>query len=149
MSKKEPWRPTEGKPGGSNVPDVVILKEPTKPPTQDNLKKVVEVKFPPDILDDDQRDDYKRIAGAAPFEVWTPATCGCAEDNEQQVPARGSVATKDIVEAAVLAVALLVLILDDAVGGQADDVLIPPTLARLAQKLAPLLAPLLAPKSTP
>ncbi|KYF93041.1 hypothetical protein BE17_08095 [Sorangium cellulosum] len=149
MSKKEPWRPTEGKPGGSKVPDVVILKDPTKPPTQDNLKKVVEIKFPPDILDDDQRDDYKRIAGAAPFDVWTPATCGCATDDEEQVPARDSVETKDIVEVAALAVALLVLILDDAVGGQVDDVLIPPTLARLTQKLAPLLVPFFAPKSTP
>ncbi|WP_437306039.1 type VI secretion system Vgr family protein [Sorangium sp. So ce388] len=149
MSKKEPWRPTEGKPAGSKVPDVVILKDPTKPPTQDNLKKVVEIKFPPDILDDDQRDDYKRIAGAAPFDVWTPATCGCATDDEEQVPARDSVETKDIVEVAALAVALLVLILDDAVGGQVDDVLIPPTLARLTQKLAPLLVPFFAPKSTP
>ncbi|XYH93890.1 VRR-NUC domain-containing protein [Sorangium sp. So ce1128] len=149
MSKKDNRRPTQSKPGGSKVPDVVILKDPTRPPTQDNLKKVVEIKFPPDELKRGQARDYRRIAGSAPFEVWTPETCGCGESEQEKAPIPDSVETKDIVEAAALAVIVLVLILDDAVGGQADDVLIPPALARLAQKLAPLLVPLLGPPTKP
>ncbi|HTN90763.1 MAG TPA: type VI secretion system tip protein TssI/VgrG [Sorangium sp.] len=149
MSKKEPWRPTEGKPRGSRVPDVVIVKDPTRPPRQDNLKKVVEIKFPPDYLGPEQRNEYETIAGEAPFEVWTPATCGCDDKKDEQAPAPDSVDGRDIAEAAVLTLALLVLILDDAVGGQADDILIPPTLTRLAQRLAPLLVPLLGPPTEP
>ena len=46
-------------------PDVIIVKDPTKPPTQDNIKKVVEIKFPPDTVSRDQEADYRRIAGDA------------------------------------------------------------------------------------
>ncbi len=44
-------------------PDVVIVNDPTKPPTQDNIKQVVEIKFPPDKMDERQELAYIRIAG--------------------------------------------------------------------------------------
>jgi type VI secretion system secreted protein VgrG len=54
MSRNEPERPTFGRPKGSNIPDVVVVKDPEKPPTQDNIDKVIEIKFPPDKLTPDQ-----------------------------------------------------------------------------------------------
>lgn len=40
------------KPGTGLIrrPDVVIVKDPSKPPTQDNIKQIVEMKFPPTRL---------------------------------------------------------------------------------------------------
>jgi type VI secretion system secreted protein VgrG len=79
MSRNEPDRPTRGRPAGSKIPDVVIVKDPNKPPTQDNIKRIVEIKFPGDKVGDDQMDQYKRIAGEAPVEVWTLEDCNCPD----------------------------------------------------------------------
>ena len=68
MSRKDPGQPSHGKhPRGSRCPDVIIVKDPSKPPTQDNIERVIEIKIPPDTWGQDQHNDYKRIAGP-----WNP-----------------------------------------------------------------------------
>jgi hypothetical protein len=61
---KDPARPPY-KPGMGYTrrPDVVIVKDPTRPPTQDNIKQVVEMKFPDDPFRPGQLEDYGTIAG--------------------------------------------------------------------------------------
>ncbi|MCC6552102.1 MAG: VRR-NUC domain-containing protein [Polyangiaceae bacterium] len=139
MSRKEPERPSGRKhPKGSRAPDVVIVKDPSKPPTQDNIEKVIEVKFPTDRFRGDQKDDYKTIAGPAGLKTLTPASCGCFDGEPQ--PQRREVTAKDAAEAALLVLLVIALILDDALpGGQIDDGGIPPALARILERLAPLL----------
>ena len=59
-------------------PDVVIVKDPAKPPTQDNIKQIVEMKFPPDTLTELQEDAYKQIAGdPKKLQVLEPGHCNC------------------------------------------------------------------------
>lgn len=62
---KDPTRPAPYKPGRGYTrrPDIVIVKDPAKPPTQDNIKQVVEMKFPGDAYRPRQREDYVIIAG--------------------------------------------------------------------------------------
>ncbi|WP_437946576.1 type VI secretion system tip protein TssI/VgrG [Sorangium sp. So ce296] len=137
MSKNDPRRATRSSPKGSRIPDVVVVKDGTKPPTQDNIKEVIEVKFPPDKLKDLQRADYVVIAGRAPFVELGPERCGCPPQNKPQPQ---EITTGDVAEVAALSLLVLALVLDDAVpGGQADDVAIPPAVARILSKLAPLL----------
>jgi type VI secretion system secreted protein VgrG len=139
MSKNDPRRQTRGLPGGSKIPDVVVVKDGTKPPTQDNMKEVIEIKFPPDRLDDDQRESYERIAGDARFEVLGPDECGCPFRKQQQQQQREMTAT-DVAEVAALTLFVIATVLDDAVpGAQIDDVAIPPALAKILSRLAPLL----------
>lgn len=64
-----------------------------------------------------------------------PSDCGCPDR-----PPPPPVSVRDVVEVAVLTLAVLVMLLDDAVpGGQLDDGAIPPALARILGKLAPML----------
>ena len=49
--------------GMSRRPDVVIVKAPNLPPTQDNIKHVVEIKFGNDEFGRRQQRDYAEIAG--------------------------------------------------------------------------------------
>ncbi|MDZ7814417.1 MAG: VRR-NUC domain-containing protein [Ideonella sp.] len=59
-------------------PDVVIVKDPTKPPTQDNIKQIVEMKFPPDSLSEEQAAAYKKIAGdPSKLQTLKPDDCDC------------------------------------------------------------------------
>ena len=78
-------------PGVGNIrrPDVVVVKDPLQPPTQDNLKAVVEMKFPPDPPDAAQLRDYRRIAGRnATVTVLDPSTCGCdRKPSAEEAPA--------------------------------------------------------------
>lgn len=62
---KDSSHPVPYKPGKGYTrrPDVIIVKDPTKPPTQDNIKQVVEIKFPGDPFRPGQREDYIVIAG--------------------------------------------------------------------------------------
>ncbi|WP_179404095.1 VRR-NUC domain-containing protein [Burkholderia guangdongensis] len=63
-------------------PDVVIVKDPTQPPTQDNLASVVDMKFPPDKRNVEQMADYQEIAGPnATVAELDPASCGCPDDD--------------------------------------------------------------------
>ncbi|WP_437946582.1 type VI secretion system tip protein TssI/VgrG [Sorangium sp. So ce296] len=136
MSKNDPRRATRSSPKGSRIPDVVVVKDGTKPPTQDNIKEVIEIKFPSDKLDEEQRREYTEIAGTARFEVLGPDRCGCP----RQKPQPQGMTAGDVAEIAALTLLVMALVLDDAVpGGQADDVAIPPAVARILGKLAPLL----------
>jgi hypothetical protein len=59
-------------------PDVIIVKDPNKPPTHDNIKQVVEIKFPPDKMDRAQEEAYTRIAGdETKLVVMGPDDCDC------------------------------------------------------------------------
>jgi hypothetical protein len=59
-------------------PDVVIVNDPARPPTQDNIKQIVEMKFPPDKLTERQERAYKRIAGSSDkFKTLQPSQCDC------------------------------------------------------------------------
>lgn len=59
-------------------PDVVIVNDPSKPPTQDNIKQVVEIKFPPDTITKPQEDAYIHIAGDdKKLVTMGPEECDC------------------------------------------------------------------------
>jgi hypothetical protein len=83
-------------PGVGNIrrPDVVIVNDPSLPPTQDNLKSVVEIKFPPDQFDPKQQEAYERIAGD-PSKVATmgPNDCGCSDEQPEQEESTQSAAS--------------------------------------------------------
>jgi type VI secretion system secreted protein VgrG len=137
MSKNDPRRATRSSPKGSRIPDVVVVKDGTKPPTRDNIKEVIEIKFPPDELEDEQRKAYTAIAGKATFKELGPNQCGCPREKKPQPP---EITAGDVAEVAALTLLVVALALDDAVpGGQADDVAIPPAVARILGKLVPLL----------
>jgi hypothetical protein len=62
-------------------PDVVVVKDASKPPTQDNIKQIVEMKFPPDTLKTEQRDAYIRIAGdEKKLAKLEPSDCDCQSE---------------------------------------------------------------------
>ena len=82
--------------GALRRPDVIIVQNPKKrwPGTksrdhdgtqhEDNLERVVEVKFPKDFLSQDQRLDYERIAGKKNrFAVLEVTDCRDDEDRER------------------------------------------------------------------
>jgi hypothetical protein len=59
-------------------PDVVIVNDPTKPPTQDNIKQIVEMKFPPDTISRQQAEAYETIAGnSQKLTTLQPDKCDC------------------------------------------------------------------------
>lgn len=65
-------------------PDAVIVNNPSLPPTQDNLRSVVEIKFPPDSPNQYQLAQYQRIAGSNnPVEQLSPQQCGCSKKQKQ------------------------------------------------------------------
>jgi type VI secretion system secreted protein VgrG len=134
MSRNDPTRPTHSRPAGSKIPDVVLVNDPTKPPTQNNIRKIIEMKFDGDPPDPAQLLTLQTIAGQSPVEVWTPATCGCGPEEPEPKPM--PVPDPALSLAVVLAL-LVVLMADDLIPGlEADDVAIPPLLARLAKILA-------------
>lgn len=74
------------KPGRGMIrrPDVVIVQDPTKPPSQDNIKQVVEMKFPPDPHNETQVLAYEKIAGDERKVVEMKSTdCDCSQENQQ------------------------------------------------------------------
>jgi hypothetical protein len=59
-------------------PDIVIVHDATKPPTQENIKQIVEMKFPPDSLSEPQEAAYQQIAGdPKKFTTLEPSDCNC------------------------------------------------------------------------
>lgn len=142
--------------GELRIPDAVVLKDPCKPPTQDNLLGVVEVKFRGDRWGRGQKDAYEAIAGSPNgLHELNEDTCKCKgteqqllpEDNLQ--PAKGMYEQEEEhgfgealllgLEVAVIGVAMAALVLDDATGiGTADDVLLAPLGARAALQSARL-----------
>jgi hypothetical protein len=87
-------------PGVGNIrrPDVVIVNDPSLPPTQDNIKSVVEIKFPPDRRDVKQQEAYARIAGdSSKVAVMQPSDCSCTDsENQQPAPSPSRVTTSDL-----------------------------------------------------
>jgi hypothetical protein len=87
---KDPSRPPyKAGCGYTRRPDVVIVKDPMKPPTQDNIKQVVEMKFPDDEYRPRQREDYIVIAGdeskMVPLEL-KDCDCNQREPDKSKVP---------------------------------------------------------------
>lgn len=83
--QQDPERPPF-KPGRGMIrrPDVVIVKDPSKPPTQDNIKQVVEMKFPPDPPNRAQTDAYAVIAGSKNKVAGMKSTdCDCSQESQQ------------------------------------------------------------------
>lgn len=71
---------------GTRRPDIVVVKDPTRPPTPDNIKDIYEVKFPPDDWRPGQERAYQKIAGKDPIAL-SPAKCGCKRDQKlREVP---------------------------------------------------------------
>lgn len=143
MSRNEPWRQTGRKPEGSKIPDNVLVKDPSKPPTQDNIEKIIEIKFPGDKWGFGQREAYVEIAGSRDLvEVWgVDHPCYC-DDQPNRTPEPVRVPA---LEPATLAIAalVLVLLLDDMAGGFADDAAIPPLVVELVRRLAPFFNPMI------
>lgn len=63
---------------GSRRPDVVVPLDPTEPPGPGNIKRIFEVKFPPDTPFPGQIRAYEKIAGTAPVDVVGPDECQCS-----------------------------------------------------------------------
>lgn len=79
-------------PAGSGAvrrPDVVVVNDGSLSPTQDNIKNLVEIKFPPQTKDPEQDEEYARIAGS-PDKVVTmgPGDCDCSDDDAGESPVR-------------------------------------------------------------
>lgn len=88
---KDPTRPAPYKRncGYTRRPDVVIVNDPAKPSTQDNIKQVVEMKFPHDPYREQQREDYIVIAGGeAKMVPLNLKNCDCdqAEPKKARIP---------------------------------------------------------------
>ncbi|WP_278493178.1 VRR-NUC domain-containing protein [Acinetobacter gyllenbergii] len=85
------WEKEKGYPyeKGQNLtkrPDVIIVKDLSKPPTQENIKNVVEIKFGNDVYGRDQEKSYTEIAGDAnKVKVLTPEECDCGNLEESTV----------------------------------------------------------------
>ena len=87
-------------------PDVVIVNDATKPPTQDNIKQIIEMKFPPDAISEEQKYAYEMIAGdPRKFRTLKPGDCNCDSPD----PAMARIPVESIGWAAAIA-AWLVLI---------------------------------------
>ncbi|WP_219339694.1 VRR-NUC domain-containing protein [Luteimonas salinisoli] len=65
-------------------PDVVVVRNPNALPTQDNIKQIVEIKFPGDTWGSLQRQRYEEIAGDPSKVVeLDPDECDCASLERQ------------------------------------------------------------------
>ena len=63
---------------GSKRPDVVVARDPQKVLTRDNIKEIIEVKFPPDDWGKGQKEAYEKLLPeGATLRVADPEECGC------------------------------------------------------------------------
>ncbi|WP_431229132.1 VRR-NUC domain-containing protein [Burkholderia contaminans] len=92
--------------GNVRIPDVVIVKDPAKQPTQDNLDAVVEMKFKGDTYSTRHQMQDEAIAGPhASAVLLTPEDCGCPDNegkqqgNPAEVPVFGP-APRDVTDGA-------------------------------------------------
>jgi hypothetical protein len=113
-------------------PDAVIVNDVSRPPTQGNLRGVVEIKFD-EPRDAEQIRAYQRIAGKSPVIELSPEKCDCNQPKPKPEPKPITIPEPSPVEVVLLSLALIALAADDVTGaGAADDVAIPAILARLA-----------------
>lgn len=68
--------------GDARRPDVVIVRDPSRPPTPDNVSRVVDFKFT-DSLNRAQEDAYARIGGQPPL-VIDSEKCDCSDDETRK-----------------------------------------------------------------
>jgi hypothetical protein len=102
-----PQVPFKAGTGQIRRPDVVIVKDPSLPPTQDNIKQIVEMKFPPDELRPDQEDAYIDIAGdQRKLKTLKPSDCNC--DQSEPEPPKMPVEEMGIVAKIVMAILFLI-----------------------------------------
>jgi VRR-NUC domain len=99
----KPYTPGEGL---IRRPDVVIVNDPSKPPTQDNIKQIVEMKFPPDEISERQARAYQAIAGdPKKLEALKPSDCDCDQSGPE--PPSTPVESMDIVSKIIKLIMLL------------------------------------------
>lgn len=68
-------------------PDIVVVRNPSQPPTQDNIERIVEMKFRGDPDDASQLAAYQAIAGPrASAEIRREESCDCGNDDLRRVP---------------------------------------------------------------
>lgn len=78
-------------------PDVVIVNDPSLPPVQSNIKKVVEMKFPPDKFSKTQEAAYMDIAGdESKYAGISPDDCGCGDAKQQEQPSTAKQTQSDL-----------------------------------------------------
>lgn len=66
-------------------PDVVIVKNPQKPPYQENIERVIEMKFLGDDFGYEQRVAYQDIAGAKnKLSLIDEKGCNCSSDDQHR-----------------------------------------------------------------
>jgi hypothetical protein len=70
--------------GMVRIPDVVIVNDPSRPPTQDNIRQIVEIKFKGDYLREGQLPAYERIAPGR-VTVLGPEDCPCNEPEPEPI----------------------------------------------------------------
>lgn len=101
-------RPFKRGQGMIRRPDVIIVKDPTQPPIQENIKNVVEIKFPGDTWGRGQKESYITIAGnGTKLEELEPKKCGCGTgDNE---PETSDVPINELKEIGILGTGLYML----------------------------------------
>ncbi|MCC4589589.1 VRR-NUC domain-containing protein [Xanthomonas campestris pv. cannae] len=93
MSRREPDRATGRRPGGSRIPDVVVVKDSDLPPTLDNIQKVYEMKFPGDSYSDaigpdgkTQLEAYKKLFGdKLDSSAMDAESCNCEERKKERI----------------------------------------------------------------
>lgn len=79
---RPPWKANRGY---VRRPDVVIVNDPTSSPTQDNIRMVVEIKFPNDDPGPGQMKAYERIAGSGDKVVLLESSeCDCDQVEERE-----------------------------------------------------------------
>lgn len=92
MSRNNPKRATRGRPPGSRIPDVVVVKDGAKPPTLDNVQKAYEMKFPGDSYSNEigpdgmtQQQAYKDLfEDKIDKKPMTTASCGCGDEDKKK-----------------------------------------------------------------
>ncbi|WP_051443249.1 hypothetical protein [Curvibacter gracilis] len=90
MSRNNPKRATRGRPAGSRIPDVVVVKDGAKPPTLDNVQKAYEMKFPGDSYGNEigsdhmtQQEAYKDLfEDKIDEKPMTTQSCKCDDEDE-------------------------------------------------------------------
>ena len=70
--------------GMVRIPDVVVVADPSRPPTQDNITSLVEIKFKGDYPRPGQLEDYEKIAPGR-VSVLGPEECGCDEPEPEPI----------------------------------------------------------------
>jgi hypothetical protein len=78
----------KGGQGRVRRPDVIIVKDPSKPPYQDNIDRVVEMKFKGDKWGREQKEAYEEIAGENnELKLMEEGgDCTCSEDGGEKEP---------------------------------------------------------------